>query len=781
MVVMAILPNDEEPPAFNGITSVTDLQTGGEIRVQWGDARDYSQPLTFNIYYGEGDAFSGQVRTGISGSQYTVSGLANEKLYYFAVRAVDAYGNEDVNTMTFSIMASDGASPTFTGIGSVTDTQLGESVDLTWEAATDPSGPMTYNVYYGRNSAFTGNVVVGITGTSHRVTGLDDGVEYYFAVRAVDAFGNEDMNGLSLKGASSDHAAPTFNGVQFANNTYLGNQIKVTWYHAQDSSGGIVYTLYYGISSNPFSGGTQVTGISASSYMVEGLTNAQSYYFGVRAIDAYGNSDTNAISRKATPSDTSPPTFDGVISARDTGDGGAITITWGEADDRSKPISYNVYTSTSQNQPGNVTHTQGTYILMEDLGNGFTYYIMVRAVDAYGNEDQNERSIPVTPTDSTPPTFRGLKSVMDLTIGGKLRLTWEKGTDDSGSVTYNIYRSENYASTSTPEYTMVTSTEFEDYGLIDGRNYFYVVRAVDEYGNEDDNNINIDGTPTTANREPELTSPSVTFDDEGDADDSFIFRIIYTDPDDNQPNYVRLYIGEVPYEMSKTGSADYEDGVIYEYGPIGLDADQYLYYFECQDDIDDEPGISGDSGEDKTVANTLIVTEPKHAPEVLNPGYREVSDGTYEFYVMYSDEDNDEPNYVRLVVAGETFTLSSSSSGRDYAAGIQYKYTTNLEQGTTYTYYFQASDGDFVATTNARDISVPDEPDKPIWMQYIYDYYLILILLAIVLIAAARVGRGRTKRSNIINCPACRVQLMVPKGSGRVQCPNCSSIIGLRR
>jgi hypothetical protein len=61
-------------------------------------------------------------------------------------------------------------------------------VNLSWDAVPFP---VTYNVKQSTNSAgdFV-NVATGLPGTFHTVTGLSNGVTYYFVVTAANAFGN---------------------------------------------------------------------------------------------------------------------------------------------------------------------------------------------------------------------------------------------------------------------------------------------------------------------------------------------------------------------------------------------------------------------------------------------------------------------------------------------------------------------------------------------------------------------------------------------------------------
>lgn len=88
------------------------------------------------------------------------------------------------------------------------------SANLTWNLATDnitPSGQIVYNVYY---SAAPGTILQGgirttFTGvTAGTVTGLPNGVDMYFIVRAADRVGNEEGNTSSILMGPEPLAAP---------------------------------------------------------------------------------------------------------------------------------------------------------------------------------------------------------------------------------------------------------------------------------------------------------------------------------------------------------------------------------------------------------------------------------------------------------------------------------------------------------------------------------------------------------------------------------------------
>lgn len=106
--------------------------------------------------------------------------------------------------------------------------------------------------------------------------------------------------------------------------------------------------------------------------------------------------------------------------------------------------------------------------------------------------------------DCQPPAFAGLATAE----GGQSRvmLSWAPAEDDPGSSPrYDIFRSERPGGQDlTQPLASTTLTHFVDIQVVNGRWYYYVVRAVDELGNSDDNLVERSAQP----REPR---PSLVF------------------------------------------------------------------------------------------------------------------------------------------------------------------------------------------------------------------------------------------------------------------------------
>jgi hypothetical protein len=289
------------------------------------------------------------------------------------------------------------------------------NVTLTWSAATDPDTvhcnsdptlPITYSVYI---STIPGNQNFLLPNTTTQntniiITGLQNGVTYYFVVRAGDGVGNQETNIVERSAMPTtpvDSEPPVFSGLVVADDAQTGGAVDLVWAAAtdpdliecnSDPSIPITYNVYYSTSPivNP-----QITDAitQSTSIQITGLQDGTTYYFIVRAQDSAGNEETNTIELSAmptTPNDTTPPQFNGLVSATDLATGGNVSLTWSDAtdpdtiecnSDPSMPLQYNVYFATTSGGQDFLSPNQTASVaqaIVPGLQNGVRYYFVVR-------------------------------------------------------------------------------------------------------------------------------------------------------------------------------------------------------------------------------------------------------------------------------------------------------------------------------------------------------------------------------------------------------------------
>ena len=184
------------------------------------------EPITHYEY--EQDGSGTWISTGGTATSHTVTGLNNGQTYMFRVRAVNALGNGAVGTLEATPSPSTGGGFGGGGGGGSSTTVPGAPVNLTavggngevvltWEApARDGGSEITdYEYRINRRNPW---ISIGSTDTTHTVTGLVNGTEYVFEVRAVNRIGKS----FSSSRAEATPEAPevfTLDFAHFANGT----------------------------------------------------------------------------------------------------------------------------------------------------------------------------------------------------------------------------------------------------------------------------------------------------------------------------------------------------------------------------------------------------------------------------------------------------------------------------------------------------------------------------------------------------------------------------------
>jgi fibronectin type 3 domain-containing protein len=505
------------PSATGGNTSAT---------VNWTDpASNGGSPITgYDVYASTTNppSTAGTPSATVSGATATstpVTGLTNGTPYYFAVTAVNADGqslpSSPVASATPSTVPGAPTSPSATGGAA--------SATVNWtDPASNGGSPVTgYDVYASTtnppSTAGTPSATVsGATATSAPVTGLSNGTPHYFVVTAVNA------DGQSAASAPVVSATPTTVPDAPTSPSATGGiaSATVNWTDPDSDGGSAItgYDVYASTTNPPSTAGTPsatVSGATATSAPVTGLSNGTPYYFVVTAVNADGQSAASAPVVSATPNSTVPdaPTSPAAAAGNTT-----ATVSWTDPDtDGGSPITgYDVYASTT-NPPSTastpsatVSGATATSTPVTGLSNGTPYYFVVTAVNANGQSAASAPVVSATPASvPDPPTSPSA-------TGGNASATvnWTDPDTDGGSAItgYDVYASTtNPPSTAgTPSATVsgATATSAPVTGLTNGTPYYFVVTAVNANGPSVPSSPVVSATPSTVADAP--TSPSAT-------------------------------------------------------------------------------------------------------------------------------------------------------------------------------------------------------------------------------------------------------------------------------
>ncbi|MEI7481806.1 MAG: FlgD immunoglobulin-like domain containing protein [Elusimicrobiota bacterium] len=302
----------------------------------------------------------------------------------------------------------------------------------------------------------------------------------------------------------------------------------------------------------------------------------------------------------------------------------------------------------------------------------------------------------------------------DAPYSGYPKLHIKKGGVEIGDSPFTM----NFVSGSNGSGATYTYTKSLTYT---GSDYTYYFEAQDAY------NADATGTPLTpvsgpivSNHAPTLAwtgEANYTADgldpESGDRNTNLVFRVKYTDADNQAPNtgYPRLHIKKggteitgSPFGMTEADAGDtvYTDGKLYTYAKTLLPGTDYAYYFEAQDsdgvDATGTPTAQIDAPDVSNQAPALAWTgETSYSTAGLYPLKGDPTD-TYVFRVKYTDDDNDAPSagYPRVRIKKSGADISGSPFAMNYVsgannAGVIYSLSKTLAAGA-YVYSFDALD-----------------------------------------------------------------------------------------
>ncbi len=291
--------------------------------------------------------------------------------------------------------------PSKRGNGQLTATWV--ELAAIWNAVDDKDGKnviTSYNLRYSEvGSGSWTEITSGITGASHTISELINGVSYSVQVRAVNAGGAGTWSASStatpIASLPAALAAPTL--------VAGDGQLTVTWTAPTDTGGSDIsaYHLRY---REDGSGSWEIIteGIDGTSHVISDLTNGTVYEVQARAINADGGIGAWSESAVSTlPALATVP--DAPVAPTLYAGTGRIVARWSAPEDNGSAITgyelqYRIGGGAWTEITEGITDTDHT---MTNLTNGIVYGVQVRAVNAVGT---GPWSAPVAGTPLFSPT-----------------------------------------------------------------------------------------------------------------------------------------------------------------------------------------------------------------------------------------------------------------------------------------------------------------------------------------------------------------------------------------
>ena len=284
-------PPPPSPPVPGRPGNLTAAPDDRAIALSWTAAANNGSPIT-KYQHRRSDAGWEDVPGGPTATKVTVSGLTNGVEYVFYVRAVSSAGAG----AQASVSATPAAAPD--APGNLIATPDDGAVALSWTAAANNGMPIT-KYQHRRSDVGWEDLPGGPTATEVTVSGLTNGVEYVFYVRAVSSAGT----GAQASVSATPAAAPDAPGNLTA--TPDDGAVALSWTPAEDN-GSPIKKYQHQRDDAPLA--DIAGGATANSLTVTGLVNGTRYTFSVRAVNGMGEGAVASVTAapQADPADSEP-------------------------------------------------------------------------------------------------------------------------------------------------------------------------------------------------------------------------------------------------------------------------------------------------------------------------------------------------------------------------------------------------------------------------------------------------------------------------------------------
>ncbi|NOU71373.1 hypothetical protein GC098_08050 [Paenibacillus sp. LMG 31458] len=339
----------EVPTAPTGLTATAG---DGQVTLSWNGVTGAD---TYKVYRGTSSGtYDATAIATVSGSttNYTVTGLTNATIYYFAVKASNTVGDSSFSTEASAAPRAISGSSKVVNSGFETGDKTGWIGFGTWSVVNSNQYSGAYSAQVNANAS-----------AEQSLTGLSPNTTYVLKARVkvsnssnpvflgVKGYGGTEKN-VNITGTTFQQYTVTFTtgasntsaaiylwrngtGTGYANGddfevigaptaptgltaTAGDGQVTLSW---NGITGADNYKVYRGTTSGTYDS-TAIATVSGSTtnYTVTGLTNATIYYFAVKASNTAGDSSFS------TEASAAPKAVSSVTSISVNGAGGAITL-----------------------------------------------------------------------------------------------------------------------------------------------------------------------------------------------------------------------------------------------------------------------------------------------------------------------------------------------------------------------------------------------------------------------------------------------------------------------
>jgi photosystem II stability/assembly factor-like uncharacterized protein len=469
------------PPAAPVLASPASGSTGQPtaLTLSWNAS---SGATSYHLQVSTSSSFSPLTvdQNGLTGTSYSVSGLANGTTYYWRASASNSGGTSAYSTAwnytTTASLPPPPAAPVLASPASGSASQP-TALTLSWNAS---SGATSYHLQVSTSSSFSPLTVdqTALTGTSYSVSGLANSTTYYWRASAANSGGASAYSSAwtftTAPPAVQPPAAPTLSAPAYGS-TGQPTALSLSWYA---SSGATSYHLQVSTSSSFSPLTVDQNGLTATSYSVSGLSNSTVYYWQVSASNSGGTSAYSGVwNFTTTAAAVQPPAAPGLAAPANgsTNEPTSFALSWnassGATSFRLQLSTSSTYSTLAVDQSG-LTSTSST---VSGLANSTTYYWRVNASNSGGTSAWSGSWNCTTIAAAPPAPILAAPGNGSSNQPTSLTFSWNAS---SGASSYHLQASKNSAfSTLDVDQNGLTGTSSAVSGLSMNTTYYWRVSA----------------------------------------------------------------------------------------------------------------------------------------------------------------------------------------------------------------------------------------------------------------------------------------------------------------
>ncbi len=484
---------DNLAPAKPTGFTVIPLSEGNGLEISW-DANSEPDLVSYTLFFSTNNITFNVEAVLLSGTEhYTDLGLANGVSYYYMILASDEVPNNSTKSIIIRGIPSDTQPPgPPTGLNAFMGPNA-QSIYLTWNQNTD-SDLKGYILLRSTTSGgpYTLIATLGKV-TKYLDSGLSGDTTYYYVIAAFDEVPNNSTFSFEAYFSTPDIVPPsTPTGLAIAV-IPEGNSLYITW-SANPEPDVEYYSVYRSIDNKSFIWIGDVV-VGAEFFMDRGLTDGTTYYYLITASDEIPNVSPLSDVVQGVPLDTTAPFGPSDLRVITGSAANQLILIW-NASISSDVKGYNIYRSKTQNGPYELIATIGptTSYLDSGLTPDTAYYYVVSAFDEVPHESSYSNEAHSFTPDTIAPSIPMGVYVLVMSQGNTLNISWNPVLD-SDLQSYVLYRSFDNVTFVRIAKIVVGIEYYLDTNLMDGKTYYYLLKAQDEVPNESKSSIIVEGTP----------------------------------------------------------------------------------------------------------------------------------------------------------------------------------------------------------------------------------------------------------------------------------------------